>query len=279
MTAVLPSFGTSVSAEDAATLNRRIDDLVAFQKRKAPWYRDTGLVISAAAFFISVMTTIVSLYRTHQQDINALKVELHNIIQQANSLILQNLELAVKYKDDNQRALQAASTLNTQNVVLAKQAHAVVRALGNSASSLDMTTTASALMQSSELILAEELLKEAVKRAENSVEDVAAWRSLASAQFQIGKKDEAKLSIENAFDVFKRYPIEANNKDYVNLTHAYTKAFWANVIIASDCQLAKQSVDEANVFLSSLPLTLPQANQIRVELGRLAVPLVNCSPA
>jgi hypothetical protein len=36
--------------KDLATMSARIDDVVAFQQRKGPWYRDTSLRISGAAF-------------------------------------------------------------------------------------------------------------------------------------------------------------------------------------------------------------------------------------
>jgi hypothetical protein len=36
--------------KDLASMNARIDDIVAFQERKRPWYRDTSLLISGAAF-------------------------------------------------------------------------------------------------------------------------------------------------------------------------------------------------------------------------------------
>ena len=61
-------------ASAIAALNRRVDDLVALQTKRPPWYRDPPVLISASAFLISLVTTGLSLHRTHQQDVNALKV-------------------------------------------------------------------------------------------------------------------------------------------------------------------------------------------------------------
>ena len=233
-------------------------------------------MISAAAFFISIMTTVVSWYRTYQQDIISLRAELRTIIQDTNKVSLLHLELFEKYKDNQQAFLNASSTLNSQNIVLAKAAYSLIKQLGGSASSLDLTTTANALIQSSEFLLAEELLKMAAKRAANSIEEVAALRILGSTQFQIGKANESKDTFIKAVDIFARYPKEAVNEGHVNMTHAYTHLFWATVLVSSDCQGAKQSVNSADRHLSLLPSILPQANTLRSEFRRVANLLSNC---
>ena len=69
--------------KDLATMNARIDDVVAFQRKKGPWYRDTSLLIAGAAFFVSLVTSGISAYRTYRQDINSREDALHSIIQQS----------------------------------------------------------------------------------------------------------------------------------------------------------------------------------------------------
>jgi hypothetical protein len=69
-------------AKDLATLNSRIDDIVAFQNRKRPWYRDTALLISGVAFATSIVTSVISGYRTYRQDINSRKDALQTVIQE-----------------------------------------------------------------------------------------------------------------------------------------------------------------------------------------------------
>jgi hypothetical protein len=150
-------------------LSRRIDDIMAFQKKPKPWY-DTGLIISGLAFFISLVTTVLSLYRTHQQDINNLKTQLRNTIQQSGALVLQSVEMQSKYKDNQQTMLALSSALNSQNIGLAREAYTLTKALGSNATSLDLLGSANALINSEEYSLAEELLKDAVARATRAVE-------------------------------------------------------------------------------------------------------------
>ena len=267
---------TSGPALDVEAVNRRVDDIVAFQKRKVPWYRDTALMISAAAFFISIMTTVVSWYRTYQQDVNAMKTQLRSAIQQASGLAVQNAELALKFKDDQQNFLSASSALNTQNIILARQAYSLSKALGTSASAMELSAAANALIASSEMLFAEELLRDAVGRAKNSVEYVATLRLLSGVQFQNGQRGEAAASFQKATGGFDLFPTESNNQDYVNLTHAYSHLFWVNMIVSTDCQQAMQSMEKASQHLSRLPAIMPQANSIRAEVQRLGQFARNC---
>jgi len=77
--------------KDIGDINRRINDIVAFQKNKDPWYRDTGILISAAAFFVSIVTSGLSAYRTYRQDINSRKEALQSVIQQYHTIMIDNI--------------------------------------------------------------------------------------------------------------------------------------------------------------------------------------------
>jgi hypothetical protein len=257
-------------------LHRRIDDIVSFQKKRGPWYRDPALIISASAFFISVMTTVVSWHRTYQQDVSALKTQLRAAIQQANNLAMQNMELYEKFKNDNSRLLNAASILNTQNVIVAKEAYSLAKALGNAASSLELASAAQALLASDESLLAEDLLNDAVTRAENSVSYAASLRSLSALQFQNGQRGEANASFNRALAVFDQFPKEANNQDYVNITQAYTYLFWSSTVKMADCGLAKETLTKVDQYLARLPPDLPQADVMRREAQRLNLDLSGC---
>jgi hypothetical protein len=89
--------GTDRFAVDLDTINRRIDDIVAFQKRGVPWYRDTGLTISVAAFFFSIVTSSITAYRTLQQDINSRKAALQSLIQQLYTEAVDHAGNSVEY--------------------------------------------------------------------------------------------------------------------------------------------------------------------------------------
>src|SRR5215510_6955195 len=92
------SDAASNSPSRVATLESRIDALAAIAgKPEKPWYKSPPIVISFAAFLISVVTTITSGYRTYRQDIENQKAQLRAILLQFASGYSQAAELGVKY--------------------------------------------------------------------------------------------------------------------------------------------------------------------------------------
>jgi hypothetical protein len=247
------------SAGDLKAVNQRIDDIVAFQKRRPIWYRDTSLVISVAALFITIVTTVVSWYRANQQDVNAAKLQLSNVLQQTATLKTGALEYVVKYKDQGQLFTQLMSDVNERNIQLANEAYSLVKFLGRSASATQLTAVASNLMASDMSLLSEGLMVDAVDRANNSVEYVAANRLLGLLYFKLGRQDDGNAALQKAADAFKIYSSEAISTDYVNLTQAYTFALWTQATQNSNCPLAKQRLQTAMGYWAKLP---PPTQQI-----------------
>ena len=125
--------------EGEAALGRRIDDIVAFQKERKGWYRDGSLLVAVAAFFISMITAVISAYHTHRQDVDALRTQLRSPIIAAGNLSVQNVEYLAKYKDNAEMMLAISTALNGQNFVLASQAYSISRTLGSSATSVELS--------------------------------------------------------------------------------------------------------------------------------------------
>jgi tetratricopeptide (TPR) repeat protein len=267
----------SNAPDEIAALKRRIDDIATFGKHDGPWYKNTGLTISAAAFFISVMTTVVSWYHTYQQDVAALQTQLRATLQQTNQLALLNIELPAKFKDSQNDFLNASSTLNTQNLMFAQQAYSIAKALGNAASSLQLTATAAALINSGQIGLAEEMLSSAVDRAANSTEYTSAARTLAAIQFQGGRRDEAIATFKNIVQVFDRFPGEAKYDFNVNLTQAYSYIFWTGAVMLADCRLAKETLAGTGQYMSRLPAGNAAVSAMQSQIVKYNAALAACS--
>jgi hypothetical protein len=99
-------------------LNRRIDEIMASRGEKKPWYREAGLIISAAAFFISILTTVVSGYRNYQQDLDSTRAQLRASIRQAGNIAIQFIELMAKYEENKQIQGATSRALNGQNIII-----------------------------------------------------------------------------------------------------------------------------------------------------------------
>ena len=264
------------SPDEIAALKRRIDDIATFEKHERPWYKDTGLTISAAAFFISLMTTAFSWYHTYRQDVAALQTQLRATLQQVNDMALLNLELPTKYKDNQELLLNVSSTLNTQNTMLAQQAYSIAKALGNSASAMQLTAAAYALISSGQYGLAIELLQSAMERATNSNEYSSAARTLAATQYQNGQKAEAVATFKNVVQMFDRFPNEAKYGSYVDFSQAYSRIFWTGVVIAADCRLAKETLGEINQYMPRLAANSPQVMAIQSQITKYNTALSGC---
>ena len=272
----MADFRQPENASAIEALNRRVDDIAAVQTRRPPWYRDPPVLISASAILISLVTTVLSLHRTYQQDVNALKIQLRGAIQQTSNLAVQHMEFYDKYKDDNAKFMSLSSLINTQNEALARESYALVKSLGTNATSLDLTSAAQALSNSGAYALAGELLEDAVRRAENSVAFTTTLRTLGALQFQSGQPHEGSSSFQRALTVFDRLPVEAKNRDFVNITQAFTYLGWSAFLIRTDCKLARETLGEASALLTDFPPDFTQATVIRGEVDRLMTSTQNC---
>jgi hypothetical protein len=264
------SLSVSDSAHDIAFINRRIDDIVAFQKRREPWYRDTGVLISVAAFFISVVTSVITAYRTHQQDINSRKDALHTVIQQYNATQLHSVEMQLAfltfardkssgplYEMSQNLSAAATGTAGLATALLSKQAYSLVRQLGSNASSIDLGEVASILYYNGQFALSENIYKDAVSFSENAFEYIGALRGLAQTQFALGKKKSSEETMTKALEAFTGvYPNEADNQDYVNYTQVGTYIWWIGFVGTSDCELSKDNLAKSVEIISHTPVAL-----------------------
>jgi hypothetical protein len=248
-------------------LNQRIDDIVAFQKRKGPWYRDTSVVISVAAFLISIVTTVFSWYRSYQQDVTAIQGQLSAVLERATALQRTNFDYYFKLKDDPLYG-SVSAVLNQENVQLATQAYSLARTLGENASVTQLTNAAFFLMASDLSIPGKELLDKAAQRADNSVDYVAAMRLLGGLQYKLGNPEAGNEAYAKATRAFEKFPSE-RNESYENLTQAYTHIYWANMLQLADCNAAAEHMRTAEKFWNKIPGAAAQ------QQGRPAM-TVNC---
>src|SRR5262249_6425460 len=238
--------------KDLATMNARIDDIVAFQQRKGLWYRDTALLISEAAFFISLVTSGISAYRTYRQDINSREDALHSTIQQYYAASHNSSFITRNFSGSPEQITQIAIQ------TLAKRSLSIVDELGRNASAVDLVDAGMILANVNEFNSAEHLFTRAIDAAVNPGEYLGAVRALAQLQYYLGKRDDATVNIKKALDVFLKFPKEANSADYVNHTHAETYLYWAGFLEASDCKLLNENISQAAHYAGLLTPVVQQ---------------------
>jgi hypothetical protein len=220
---------------------------MAEDSKDEPWFHKPTLVISIAAFVISVVTTVASGYRTYRQDVEARKTELRALISQFNSGQLQAVELVAKHQNDaylNPIML----TVNAQNLIMARQAYALAKLMGRDASSLDLTNVAYALQTTGDEALSEEMNLMAIERATTAIEYLGPTRQLAQLKMQARETAVAKIYWEKALNVFDLYPTP--NQQYVHFQHAQTHLYWANSSL--DCKTLLDRLAAADKELGAL---------------------------
>jgi hypothetical protein len=274
--------------KDLASMNARIDDIVAFQQRKRPWYRDTTLLISGLAFFLALATSGVSVYRTYRQDINSRKDALHSIFQQYHTTLLSNLATQFAFQKDlpgttdpKYRIFQDAISAEQQivltaNITYAKQAYSLVSELGRNASAYDLTETAFLSTILNQFDLAEDLYKRAMDASVTVAEYAGAAQSLAAQQYYLGKKDDSTASMKKALDAFLKFPNERNNSGYMNFAHAQSYLAWARFVGASDCQLSKENISQAVHYTDLLTPVVRQGSGMDGQIYAVVTSLAGC---
>jgi hypothetical protein len=283
-----PANSVSDTGKALAALNARIDDIVTFQKRKEPWFRDTSFIISSAAFMISLLTSGISAYRTYRQDINSRKDALQSTIQQYYATSLANVANQFAFQKDlngpndpksasSQYFAGGANTIvQNANVAFAKQALSLVNELGRNASSVDLGETAVVLGSVNQFSAGSELYKKAIDNAINSVEYLGATRGLAAQQYYLGDKDDSLLNMKKALDVFSKFPGE-NNNEYVNYTTAQTYLFWAGFVRATDCKLSNENISQASHYVELLSPIVRQGSGMDAQIALVKTAVGSCA--
>jgi hypothetical protein len=212
-------------------------------------FKSPSVVISLAAFLISIVTTGASAYRTYRQDIEAQKTQLRSVLMQLTSVDLQGQEFTAKYSN-NSALPSMRSSLYAQKIFLTKQAYILVREVGDDASAVDLVATAHSLAEAGEMALGEELAIKALGKSKNAVEYVAAARNLSIMKLAAQQGAEAEKYRQMALHVFDVFPNDAISENHANSVHAYTNIYLASH--SNDCAISLTYVADADQYIEAL---------------------------
>ena len=269
------------------------------------WRPDPGLIISAAAFIASLVTTILSIQRAQIQDVNAKKDALHAIIQQYENNVIHSLEinkaenrelfdlgynfnLSEEKQDFTKLPAQQArkitqildylkdfnAHLTFETKTLAKQALSKVNELDDAASAVDFSDAAVVMTDARLANFPEKLYQKALDKAGNSFEYVGAARGLARALYEDGRKDESRKAIETALNVFVKFPHEAQNADDVRRTQFQTYMGALDTLSPNDCAPARDYLAGAQAQASAAG----PAGDLDAKLKQARLSLPECFP-
>src|SRR3982750_4385024 len=87
--------------ERVETMKREIDALqIAAAEKSKPWYGNVSTLLSVIALVFSLGTTLVSYHRANLQGVHDARQELRGMLQRLSALPKENVEIGVKYAND-----------------------------------------------------------------------------------------------------------------------------------------------------------------------------------
>lgn len=252
---LITALKTEVAAlQSTVTQNdREIDALqIEMAKPQRPWYRDVATIVAVIALLFSFGTTVVSIYRTRQQDIRDARTELRSHLQRLSVLAKENAEL--KNTQDEEIRAGLSGILGNEYRLTAQQSAEVIDNIPPSyMSSAEYIAVANALIVSSSPDVARGLLKRAIDTSKNPDDKLGAYRLYAALLFSSGDFEEGRKMYQEALNISNSYPpsLVPNSKEIritqAELAWAATEARWRQ------CSQAQAHLENALKFLSNLP--------------------------
>jgi hypothetical protein len=257
-------------------MNREIDALqVQVMKDRGPWYRQVPvvvpLVVSVMAFALALVTTLLSQDQVARKEKHDARVELRALVQRLTALPKENLQVQNAYRDDAAALSQAASTLNTEQIVLAQQAADVIAELGTSVTASEYYAVGYALFTAGDTGASLRLLERGLskKNALDPVGGGALLRQAALVSFATGDLTRGRQRFQEALDLWgSRGAASSAAPATVQYNAVFTETSWARAeLTAGQCEAARQHISRAKAHAGRRDALL--AAPVRVQMRAL----------
>jgi hypothetical protein len=239
-------------------------------ERPRHWYTQVPVVVpvtvSVLALAFSIVTTYESERRVARQDTHATRVELRGLVQRLIALPRENLEATLKYRNDPVTFQQVASQINTENIVLVREASDLMDEIPHQVSATQYYAVALAACLSGLTAECERRLNDGLRVADNVVDATALLRQYATMLFLTGHVDRGRAKWRDALDIFQRYPHQAAYT--VAYTSGLTEYDWSIAELnLRNCRAALQHLRAAERYSTQIgpsPFTngLPTAQRL-----------------
>ncbi len=238
-----------------------------------PWYRQISILIALFAFIFSLGTTAVSFYQSAQQEVQSARLELRSLIKELTEHPKLSAEILQTYKHDLPTIQLLSSTLNTRNIVLAKQARATIDVIegsllgSKSVLAEEYFAIVTALRNSGQESRISEYLEEALDRADDPMTATSALRALAGVAGSM--KDVAKMRelMEQARMIPEDERYKSTTMLAKHLVYAETELQWWEMEFSlKNCDVLKAHSDLAQLSIEKL-FDSPLKNQYRNRLN------------
>jgi hypothetical protein len=258
-----PSAGDILNpASDDAVRDEQLALLRKLALTKKHWWQEPAILIAAMAFFLSVITTVISAWTSYQKDIHDQQEQLVALILDMKDLRLQGADLSNQYKNDPGTLAALRTTLSTQERAIQRYAVAIARGLGTKASTGEFVILAQDSIIEGNVTEAVSLLELAVSAAASPLDVSWALRSLAGLEMRIGSPEmrtAGNASYQRLVDLDVEYP-DLNNDVGLKLFVKTIGHFeWGEALVRTDCKEARSHFDKAQSYLSNVPVAFRES--------------------
>ena len=256
-----------------ATMKREVDALQVQAMEKAKRWHTLGpvvvsLIVSVLALGFSFWTNQKSENRLEQQERHEARVELRGIIQRLQILPKENFELYRTHASDSGAQIQLGTLINTENIMLGRQAADLIEELDGDVSAIEYYATAYALQLSEQSAESMKLAEQGLKVADDPISEIWLLRQAALMHFAVGDPDGGRRRFQEATAVFEKD--EEATRHFIARTNTSTETYWAQAELGQrECSEAWQHVGAAKGHAAALrpedPVAL-QRNQIETSI-------------
>ena len=259
--------------ESIDTVKKEVDALqVAVMKTVVPWYRQLATLIALLAFLVSLGTTAVSYYRTARLDIVTARVELRGLIEKMTQLPFTHSRMVREFATDTSTLAGLSADINTQNLILAQQAHAMINYIESSTFGKgsvlaeEYMAVAKALQSSFRYDDSENLVREAMSRAGDPTSATGAMRMLAGFSMLRQDSQQMRAHMAKARAIFEEERFKSVDQLTQDVTNATTELQWAGAeLMLGECTKVLPHVNEAKPLVTRLPES-PLRGQLMQQL-------------
>jgi hypothetical protein len=245
---------------------------------QSPWYRQAANIVSILALLFSFGTTVVSLQRAEQQDIQQARSDLRQLSERLSTLPRENIELSRQYSNDPPTLNGLGSSVAAELKVVAIQAADIIERIPDHVSTAECTLVATQLSVFGILDRSIRVVEIGEEQAKDPEGLATALRLHGGLLLTVGDLEGGRDKFRQAAAVFDRYP--SNNAFFVNYTSANTEIYWAaSEFGQGQCQEGQRHLNLARAYVMKMPAgpdmtrTLNQVKSLDTQ-NRRCVPSV-----
>lgn len=250
-------------------------------RRNKPWWREPATIVAVVALAISAVFSVMSRLDLSQADDQAKREKLTTLVQRLTAI---QRETAANVRDSNKPGTpydvsyyaNVGSSLNTDRVMLARQAADLAESIPRLVTSVEFYAVAQELWQSGETTRALRLAGLSETYARNVQEYTAAVRERSMILYGLQRFDEARTQMKRALNVFTDKPEFGTENSpaqraYLNLD---TELKWASLELqAPGCEESTHLAAATKIIEAA---KLPQNSPFTQQRDQIRGQFVNC---